>query len=104
LIISHDSPTKNRRYNDLRTERIAAGFTWNGATFQINPNSILVITGRATRIINRQLQELGNPDFNWRTQDDQFYLFTAEEFLEFADAVDNHVESIYVESWAGKDN
>jgi hypothetical protein len=104
MIISHESPTKNKRYNAQRDSQIQSGFTWAGSTFQIDPSSILVIAGRAVKIIKRQLLEEAVPDFYWRTLDDQFYVFTATEFLEFADAVDAHVESIYAESWAGKDN
>lgn len=103
MIISHKSPHKNTRVNVVRDQQIADGFAWNESVFQIDADSQRLIAGRALKLVKRQL--LGEPiePFQWRTADDQFYTFTVEEFLDFADAVDAHIETIMVESWAAKD-
>ncbi|WMC09497.1 DUF4376 domain-containing protein [Oceanimonas pelagia] len=99
MIISHKSPDKSGRVNAQRHENIAAGFTWNGSVFDIDPDSMGLIASRALRLIL-------DPDITeliWRSKDNQNITFTRGEFLNFSRAVDAHVESIYQQSWASKD-
>lgn len=97
--IQHKSPDKGRRVNQVRRQTLAAGFAWQGNTFDIDPNSLGLIAGRALRLtLDPNLAEVV-----WRSQANQNITFTRDDFLAFAQAVDAHVESIYQQSWEQKD-
>lgn len=102
MIINHKSPTKKQRYNTLRDSRIASGFTWKGVQFQTDERSQQLIASRALKLVKRQLLNEECPPFVWIASDNSKYTFTAEEFLAFAEGVDKHVESIFLESHLAK--
>lgn len=99
MIISHKSPDKSRRVNEVRAATLAAGFTWGGNTFDIDDKSQALITGRALKL----LLNPPHPDIVWRSKDNQNIAFTRDQFLAFAQAVDAHVDQIFRSSWAQKD-
>lgn len=98
MIIQHKA--KQPRLDALaeRDRAIKAGFEWEGETFQIDPGSQVLISGRVGKINTLGVENV--PDFMWRTWDNTSHSFTASEFLEFAVAVDEYVESLYMKSWA----
>lgn len=99
MIISHKSPDKSRRVNEARQQDIAAGFTWQGNIFDIDPDSLTLIAGRALRLtLDPSINELV-----WRSKDNHNVTFTRDEFLAFAQAADSHVEQIFKDSWSQKD-
>ena len=98
MLLKHESPRripfiKEKRDRELRE------FEYNGSTFQVDPTSLTLISGRALKITRCQLnnERIGNQV--WRTSDNQFVTFTPDDFLEFAEAVDEYVEQVYAESW-----
>lgn len=99
MIIKHDSPTKKQRLKERRAQQLEAGFYYQGDTFQIDDRSRAAIAGRALRLM------LGPAiaTVEWRTQDNRMVLFSSDEFLAFAQAVDAHIESLYQASWSQKD-
>lgn len=92
------------RINGERASAIAAGFFWaaKGATFDTDPNSLALITGRVAKIQAKAALGEAMPDFIWRSSDNTDHLFTPTEFLQFAIAMDEWVESKYIESWQKK--
>lgn len=104
MIISHSSPTAGRRINAARVKAIAAGFYWEpkGATFDTDPQSLSLVTGRVAKIQAKSVLGEAMPDFLWRASDNTDHLFSATEFLHFAVALDDWVESKYAESWVAK--
>jgi len=103
MIISHNTPNRAERANEIRDRKIAQGFTWNGDTFQIDHMSMGLITGRATKIMSVNSRGGNYPNFHWRAMDDSLVEFTPDGFLTFAEAVDDYVESLYQEAWQLKD-
>lgn len=102
MIINHNSPLTSERCNQIRDSKLAEGFNWGGFIFQIDPKSLSLISGRTLRIITARIQnELVN-DVQWMTKDNSIYTFTPDEFVSFAEAVDDHVDGIYKESWIMK--
>lgn len=83
---------------------IEEGFMWNGSLFQIDPTSQIFIAAKALSIIKAQLNNEVYENILWRTYDNQFYSFTAEEFLAFSVAVETHIENILKTSWNVIDN
>ena len=103
-LITHVSPTAGFRINEKRNSDIASGFYWaaKDATFDTDAKSLSLVTGRVAKIQAQNLLSVSAPDFYWRASDNTDHLFTAPEFLEFAVAMDNWVESKYIESWVAK--
>lgn len=98
MIISHKSPYRDARANELRAKNINAGFNWSGSVFDIDPDSFRLIMSRAVRLtINPEIQQV-----EWRTKDNAMHLFSRAQFLEFAVDADAHVESLYQASWQQK--
>ncbi|WP_169719907.1 DUF4376 domain-containing protein [Marinobacterium litorale] len=104
MLITHKSKNKNSRYNEWRDHEIEKGINWGGSVFQIDEKSRSLIGDRALKVVKRKLLNEPMSSFVWRTKMDTYYTFSPEEFLEFAEAVDSHFESIMIESWNGKDS
>lgn len=101
--ISHKSSKKSQYYSLWRDQQLAAGFEWNGARFQIDGESQRFIAAKALGLVKRELRGNNRDTITWRTQDNQFYTFEPDEFLDFAEAVEAYVENVLVQVWAGKD-
>lgn len=99
MLIRHKSPNRSSRVQTDRADKIAAGFLWNGILFQTRENDLSLIAGRATKIAAKKALNEPVADFYWRAADNTDHLFTGDEFLRFAVAVDEFVESKYIESW-----
>jgi len=93
MIICHKAADRRAKAGALRDRRIADGFAYRGAIFQIDASSRLAIASRALTVARRPAEVA------WRTASNNSVLFSAAEFLSFADAVDAHVEGVMQESW-----
>ena len=58
------------------------------------------VTGRAGEITAKMALGSTVPDFQWRSSNNEMVDVTAIQFLEFAIAMDEFVESQYQDSWA----
>lgn len=98
LIISHQSPNRAPRVNEQRAEKVKDGFPWQGALYDIDPDSLRLIMSRAVRLtIDPNINEV-----EWRTKGNSMFVFSRSQFLEFAAAADAYVESLYQASWQQK--
>ena len=102
MIISHNSPLKKMRYDGARDARLKAGFEWNGHRFQTDERSQQLIASRALKIVKRRLLDEPVDGPVWITADNTEYAFGVEEFLDFAEAVDAHVEALIMETHLAK--
>lgn len=87
----------------LRELAIFEGFVWEGSLFQIDSNSQIFIASKALSIVKLRLENTPVDTITWRTYDNRFYTFTADEFLRFSSAVESHIESILQTSWEAID-
>lgn len=93
-------PQPTLRKVAVRDSQIASGFEWvPGAVFQTRPKDLTLISGRVTKILALSYFGEVHPDFNWLKEDNMPYLFTPDEFMRFAIAVDEFVEQKYINSW-----
>lgn len=99
MLIKHSSPQRSARVNQVRDQKIAAGFEWEGATFQTGAADLRNVAGRVGKITAKLALSESVPDFTWRSADNQDVQFTAEGFLRFAIALDEWVEQQYQASW-----
>lgn len=104
MIIFHPSQNYKKTLDQWKQDQINAGFRWKGKVFQIDEQSLMFMQGRLQEINLIRKRELEKADFNWRTADNSFYKFTAEEFEDFYCAVSRHVSSILEAVWKKKDN
>lgn len=95
--IHHRTLDRRAKAHELRDEKLATGFTWRGARFQVDAGSRLAIAARAMRV-----QRTGETVVEWRTVENEAYPFSGEDFLAFADAADEFAERVMVETWALK--
>lgn len=95
--IHHRAVDRRTRAHELRDEKLASGFSWRGARFQVDAGSRLAIAARAMRV-----QRTGEAVVEWRTVENEAYPFSGEDFLAFADAADGFAEQVMKESWALK--
>jgi len=102
MIISHNSPLKKLRHNGARDARLKAGIEWNGHRFQTDERSQQLIASRALKIVKRRLLDEPVDGPVWITADNTEYAFGVEEFLDFAEAVDAHVEALIKETHLAK--
>jgi len=103
LIISHNSPERSERKRLHRATKVDAGFSFtiNGIEhpFQTDTLARTNVTGRAGKITAKMALGLTVADFQWRNSENLMVDVTAVEFLEFAIAMDEFVESQYQDSW-----
>lgn len=92
-------PIAWQRVKERRTANIASGFEWDGHVYQTGPDDLRNVSGRVGRITAQQALGDPVPDFTWRTLDNADVLFTAQQFLRFAVALDEWIEQQYQESW-----
>lgn len=97
--VNKNGPVFDEMRKAVRSARISTGFSWGGSVFQTRDKDLTLISGRATKILAKRSLGESLPDFYWRTEDNSVYLFSADEFLRFAIAVDEFVEQKYIESW-----
>ena len=101
--INHNSPKRSERKRKHRASKVDAGFlfTVNGTEyqFQTDPLARSNVTGRTAKITAQATFKIPVPDFQWRNEANDMVNFTAEQFLEFAIAMDEFVESQYQDSW-----
>ena len=99
MLLKHNSP---RRVPMIKEQRASAllHFSYGGHEFQVDPSSLTFIAGRALKITRQQLNNGPVTNQTWRTVDNSFVTFTAEEFLAFAEAADEYVEQVFQQSWA----
>ena len=98
MLLKHNSP---RRIPYIKEQRNTAlnNFEYMGNTFQCDPTSLTLISGRALKITRQQLNNEPVENQVWRTTDNLFVTFTPNEFLEFAEKADAYVEQVYSQSW-----
>ncbi len=101
--ISHKSPDQAQRRKCHREAKVDAGFVYsvNGVdhTFQTGLLDRSNVTGRATKVTAKMALGQSVDDFQWRNSVNTMVDFTGAEFLEFAIAMDEFVESQYQDSW-----
>jgi hypothetical protein len=102
--ISHNSPNRSDRKKQHRALKVDAGFSFsvNGVDhlFQTDQLARFNATGRASKITAKRSLSQEVPDFQWRSSHNIMVDFTGIEFLEFAIAMDEFVESQYQDSWS----
>lgn len=96
MLIRHRVSDRRTQANTVRDAEIAAGFQWGGSVFQVDPGSRSAISARALRVSRT------GEGVAWRTADNADHLFSAEEFLEFADGVDAFIEFVMQKCWQVK--
>tara|TARA_R110001583_G_scaffold34551_1_gene115852 strand:- start:4739 stop:5065 length:327 start_codon:yes stop_codon:yes gene_type:complete len=103
-LISHASPSAGRRINQERQAAIQGGFFWpaKSVAFDTDPASRALITDRVAKILAKTTLGEAMPDFSWRASDNSDHSFSPTEFLQFAVALDDWVESKLIESWQKK--
>lgn len=107
LIIS-----SNNNRKAWRDQKIQAGFTWNGNTFQSTAADQALIAGRATKLTtlltlgrvqltdSSYIDESGDTrPLVWRSLDNINVSFTVQDFLDFAIAMDEFIEDMYQAAW-----
>lgn len=99
MLLKHNSPFHKERLKQIREDKLNKGMPYNGYHFQADPDSRTLVAGRSLRITQAKLDNQHIEDFVWRTTENTAYLFTADEFLEFADMMDQWIEQCYQESW-----
>lgn len=87
----------------LRELAISEGFSWKGTLFQIDSSSQIFIASKALSIVKLRLENTPVGTITWRTYDNRFYTFTADEFLKFSSAVESYIEGILQTSWEAID-
>ena len=104
--ISHNSPERSKRKREHRSNKVDAGFSFdvNGAPNQFQTDSLARsnVTGRAGKVTAKMALGQPVPDFQWRNEANMMVNFTAIQFLEFAIAMDEFVESQYQDGWYQK--
>jgi hypothetical protein len=102
--ITHNSPEKKARKQLHRASKVDAGFSYTvGGVEHLFQTDILArsnVTGRASKVTAKRSLGQIVPDFEWRSTDNVMVSFTGVEFLEFAIAMDEFVESQYQDSWS----
>ena len=101
-LINHASPTASARITKERSTVIGGGFEWNGATYQTDPVSVSLISGRVAKILAKRSLSEELADFIWRSKDEVNHTVTPDDFLRFAISLDYFVEAKYVASWSKK--
>ena len=99
MLLKHNSPRRIPLIKEKREQKLQQ-FEYNGCEFQVDPSSLTLIAGRALKITRQQLNNEPVTNQTWRTVDNSFVTFTAEEFLAFAEAADEYVEQVFQQSWA----
>lgn len=102
MIIKHSSPNKSERINKARDALLEKGVIWEGRRFETDSRSQQLIASRALKIVKRRLLEEDIEPVTWITADNDEYIFQVDEFLEFAEAVDAHVEALIMEAHVAK--
>lgn len=93
MLIRHVAVDRGAKANELRDVKLAAGYSWRGAVFQIDAASRGAIAARALKVFRNPAPVL------WRTTANEDYPFAAADFLAFADAVEGYAESVMQECW-----
>lgn len=101
--IHHKSPHASGRTAEWRGNTLEQPFPWEGSWFQVDTESQAGIARRALVVLKQVALGRETVSVKWRTQDNRFHTFTAEEFLAFAEAVDNHNETVMEAGWRLKD-
>ena len=112
MLISHNSPDKSARLKQERDLAISEGFIWKGVVFQTRSEDLALISGRVAKLNALvTLNEASLDDtkvtsldgneipLTWRSENNTDVVFSVREYLEFAIAVDEFVESKYRDSW-----
>ena len=94
--IKHKAPDLGARVAAWREQVLRDGFEWGGERFQVDAASAAAIARKATRVLHLP------GEVEWRASSNRMVRFTADEFLAFAVAVDDYVESVMARSWAMK--
>lgn len=96
MLIRHAAVDRRARANEMRDAALAGFYRWKGVDFQVDLASRAAISARALKVLR-------NPQtVEWRTALNENYVFSAEDFLAFADAVDTYVEGVMRRCWAMK--
>lgn len=94
-----------RLVNEVRVERINAGFTYEGNIFDSGDRSLLNITGVCTLALLLTSQGKDLPDgFSWRTKDNKNIDMKASQIFPFSVTAGTYVTSCYQVSWYHKAN
>lgn len=94
--IKHKAPDLGARVAAWREQMLKDGFEWGGERFQVDEASAAAIARKALRVMHLP------GEVEWRAVSNRMVRFTAEEFLAFAAAADDYVESVMAQSWAMK--
>lgn len=94
--INHKVPDAKARVAAWREQVLRDGFEWGGERFQVDAASAAAIARKAMRVLHLP------GEVEWRASSNRMVRFTADEFLAFAVAVDDYVESVMARSWAMK--
>jgi hypothetical protein len=115
MLIKHSSPNKSKRIGEGRQTLLDEGLEWQGNIFQTRPKDLTLINGRVSKLC--ALISLGEATLDdtvitsmdgktlpliWRSESNRDIPFTVREFLQFAIAVDEFIESKYQESWQNR--
>lgn len=94
--INHKAPDSKERVAAWRAQMLKDGFEWGGERFQVDEASAAAIARKALRVLHLP------SEVEWRAVSNRMVRFTAEEFLAFAVAADDYVESVMAQGWAMK--
>lgn len=96
MIIRHTALDRRALANAARDAEILAGFTWKTEVFQVDPESRSAIAARAMKVFRT------GEDVVWQSLANTGCLFSAQEFLEFSDGVEDFIEGVRQKCWQVK--
>lgn len=99
-----DPQTPEQKRNEIELQRdatLAAGLTWNGNKYHIDPTMIAALNGRLTLWQEGKIA----PDARLRVRrmDNVVELLDRAQHADLAAALHEHGDAIYAASWMGKD-
>jgi len=98
-----DIPVEKKFVNAERNRRIAAGFVWNGKTYQSDPESLANIAGAATSAIAALVAGVAPTEvywtgtgapFTWLADDNTLTQMTPQDIISFGNAAMTHKAAI----------
>lgn len=93
MIIKHQTPNSKERLVEIRNNKLGQGLSYEGHLFQVDLDSHTAILNKAARV------QLSPVNVLWRDSNNNMVEFTTEEFIAFAVAVDDYVQSVLQEQW-----
>ena len=94
--LSQTKTEKKELVNMLRENKIESGYRWNGNIWDIDPNSMAILSNYCTAISNGIELPV---NFTWRSKENVNVPMTAQELIQLNALLINYINSVYNYSW-----